>query len=128
MGLQYGTIAQTMRGAFAQRLLRRICVTCAVPVRGQLTPDEQRLTERPPSKPSGDTVPDSERPAQQPEWNAFQLGNLSLEWRAERGVVVSVRRRDNHERIVFEQFGTDTEPSVDDAETVAEDHWVTLHS
>ena len=46
MGLQYGTIAQTMRGAIAQRLLRRVCITCAEPVRGQLTPDEQRLTER----------------------------------------------------------------------------------
>jgi type IV pilus assembly protein PilB len=46
MGLQYGTIAQTMRGAIAQRLLRRVCVSCAEPVRGQLTPDEQRLTDR----------------------------------------------------------------------------------
>ncbi len=46
MGLQYGTIAQTMRGAIAQRLLRRVCVACAEPVRGQLTPDEQRLTDR----------------------------------------------------------------------------------
>lgn len=46
MGLQYGTIAQTLRGAIAQRLLRRVCAACAEPVRGQLTPDEQRLTER----------------------------------------------------------------------------------
>ena len=46
MGLQFGTIAQTLRGAIAQRLLRRVCATCAEPVRGQLTPDEQRLTER----------------------------------------------------------------------------------
>jgi type II secretory ATPase GspE/PulE/Tfp pilus assembly ATPase PilB-like protein/CheY-like chemotaxis protein len=46
MGLQYSTIAQTMRGAVAQRLLRRVCANCAEPVRGQLTPDEQRLTER----------------------------------------------------------------------------------
>jgi type II secretory ATPase GspE/PulE/Tfp pilus assembly ATPase PilB-like protein/ActR/RegA family two-component response regulator len=46
MGLQYGTIAQVLRGAIAQRLLRRVCPTCAEPVRGQLTPDEQRLTTR----------------------------------------------------------------------------------
>jgi len=45
MGLQYGTISQVLRGAIAQRLLRRVCPTCAEPVRGQLTPDEQRLTE-----------------------------------------------------------------------------------
>ncbi|MGD8322208.1 MAG: ATPase, T2SS/T4P/T4SS family, partial [Gemmatimonadota bacterium] len=46
MGLQYSIIAQTMRGAIAQRLLRRVCPACAEPVRGQLTPDEQRLTDR----------------------------------------------------------------------------------
>jgi type II secretory ATPase GspE/PulE/Tfp pilus assembly ATPase PilB-like protein/ActR/RegA family two-component response regulator len=46
LGLQYSTIAQTLRGAVAQRLLRRVCPACAEPVRGQLTPDEQRLTER----------------------------------------------------------------------------------
>ena len=46
LGLQFGTIAQTLRGAIAQRLLRRVCATCAGPVRGQLTLDEQRLTDR----------------------------------------------------------------------------------
>jgi len=46
LGLQYGTIAQTLRGTIAQRLLRRVCATCAEPVRGNLTPDEQRLTKR----------------------------------------------------------------------------------
>jgi type II secretory ATPase GspE/PulE/Tfp pilus assembly ATPase PilB-like protein/ActR/RegA family two-component response regulator len=46
LGLQYSTIAQTLRGAVAQRLLRRVCSACAETVRGQLTPDEQRLTER----------------------------------------------------------------------------------
>jgi type II secretory ATPase GspE/PulE/Tfp pilus assembly ATPase PilB-like protein/ActR/RegA family two-component response regulator len=46
MGLQYGTIAQTLRGSIAQRLLRRVCSACAEPVRGRLTPEEQRLTER----------------------------------------------------------------------------------
>ena len=46
LGLQLGTIAQVLRGTIAQRLLRRICATCAEPVRGQLTQDEQRLTDR----------------------------------------------------------------------------------
>jgi type II secretory ATPase GspE/PulE/Tfp pilus assembly ATPase PilB-like protein/ActR/RegA family two-component response regulator len=46
MGLQFSTIAQTLRGAIAQRLLRRVCGACAEPVRGQLTPDERRLTDR----------------------------------------------------------------------------------
>ena len=46
MGLPYPTIAQTLRGALAQRLMRRVCSVCAEPVRGNLTPDEQRLTER----------------------------------------------------------------------------------
>ena len=46
MGLQHATIAQTLRGAIAQRLLRRVCAACAEPVRGQLTPDERRLTDR----------------------------------------------------------------------------------
>ncbi|MDX1647876.1 MAG: ATPase, T2SS/T4P/T4SS family [Longimicrobiales bacterium] len=46
VGLQYATIAQVLRGSIAQRLLRRVCVACAEPVRGQLTPDERRLTER----------------------------------------------------------------------------------
>jgi type II secretory ATPase GspE/PulE/Tfp pilus assembly ATPase PilB-like protein/ActR/RegA family two-component response regulator len=46
LGLQYSTIAQTLRGAVAQRLVRRVCPACAEPVRGKLTADEQRLTER----------------------------------------------------------------------------------
>lgn len=46
MGLPHSTIAQTLRGALAQRLMRRVCASCAEPVRGNLTPDEQRLTER----------------------------------------------------------------------------------
>jgi type II secretory ATPase GspE/PulE/Tfp pilus assembly ATPase PilB-like protein/ActR/RegA family two-component response regulator len=45
MGLHYATIAQTLRGTLAQRLLRRVCAACAEPVRGVLTPDEKRLTE-----------------------------------------------------------------------------------
>jgi type II secretory ATPase GspE/PulE/Tfp pilus assembly ATPase PilB-like protein/CheY-like chemotaxis protein len=46
MGLQFSAIAATLRGALAQRLVRKVCPACAEPVRGVLTPDEQRLTER----------------------------------------------------------------------------------
>ena len=46
MGLQFGTIAQVLRGAIAQRLLRRVCDACAEPVNGKLTDDEERLAER----------------------------------------------------------------------------------
>ncbi len=46
MGLQHSTIANSLRGALAQRLLRKVCSACAEPVRGVLTPEEQRLTDR----------------------------------------------------------------------------------
>ena len=46
IGLPFATIASTLRGAIAQRLLRRVCATCAEPVRGKLTPEEQRLTDQ----------------------------------------------------------------------------------
>ena len=46
MGLPYATIGTTLRGAIAQRLLRRVCASCAESVRGDLTPEEQRLTEQ----------------------------------------------------------------------------------
>jgi CheY-like chemotaxis protein len=46
LGLQFSAIASTLRGALAQRLVRKVCPACAEPVRGVLTPDEQRLTER----------------------------------------------------------------------------------
>ena len=46
LGLQFPIIGQTLRGALAQRLMRKVCVACAEPVRGVLTPDEQRLTDR----------------------------------------------------------------------------------
>ncbi len=46
MGLHFSAIASTLRGALAQRLIRKVCAACAEPVRGVLTPDEQRLTER----------------------------------------------------------------------------------
>lgn len=87
---------------------------------------EQRLSERPQAKARGDAAPDSERP-REGGWSPFEFGNLMLEWRAEPAMIVSVRRSDNHERVVVEQFGRDTEPTIDDAETVAEDHWAKLH-
>ncbi len=34
MGLQYPIISQTLRGALAQRLMRKVCAACAEPVRG----------------------------------------------------------------------------------------------
>lgn len=46
MGLAWSTVGQTLKGALAQRLLRKVCPACAEPVRGLLTPEEQRLTDR----------------------------------------------------------------------------------
>lgn len=88
---------------------------------------EQRLSERPASKPRGDSAPDSDRPLPEADWQEFQVGTLQLQWRAEPAVIVSVRRKDNHERVVVEHFGREVDPTIDDAETIAEDHWVTLH-
>ena len=45
IGLPFSSIASTLRGTIAQRLLRKICADCAEPVRGKLTPEEQRLTD-----------------------------------------------------------------------------------
>jgi type II secretory ATPase GspE/PulE/Tfp pilus assembly ATPase PilB-like protein/ActR/RegA family two-component response regulator len=43
LGLQHSTIGSALRGALAQRLLRKVCASCAEPVRGGLNPDEERL-------------------------------------------------------------------------------------
>ncbi len=43
MGLPFPTIARALRGALAQRLLRRVCDACAEPVRGTMTDEEQVL-------------------------------------------------------------------------------------
>ena len=43
LGLDGASIAATLRGAIAQRLLRRVCSQCAQRVDGALTPEEQRL-------------------------------------------------------------------------------------
>lgn len=88
---------------------------------------ERRLSERPHSQPRSDSEPDSERPLPVTSWAGFRVGPLDLEWLAEPAVVVRVRRRDDHARNAVEYFPKDTDPTVDDAETVAEDHWITLH-
>ncbi len=46
MGLQFTTISQVLRGAIAQRLLRRVCANCAESVNGQLTEEEEALAAR----------------------------------------------------------------------------------
>lgn len=46
MGLQYPVIASTLRGALAQRLIRKVCADCAEPVEGALSPEEETLARR----------------------------------------------------------------------------------
>ncbi len=46
MGLQHTVIASTLRGAMAQRLIRKVCSDCAEPVEGELSPEEQNLAKR----------------------------------------------------------------------------------
>ncbi|HEX7939407.1 MAG TPA: ATPase, T2SS/T4P/T4SS family, partial [Gemmatimonadaceae bacterium] len=46
LGLDRQTIATTMRGTLAQRLIRRVCVDCAQPVIGSLTEEEEALASR----------------------------------------------------------------------------------
>jgi type II secretory ATPase GspE/PulE/Tfp pilus assembly ATPase PilB-like protein len=43
LGVDATSIASTLRGAVAQRLLRRLCTQCAEPVNGELTTEEARL-------------------------------------------------------------------------------------
>ena len=43
LGVDETSIASTLRGAVAQRLLRRLCTGCAEPVDGKLTAEETRL-------------------------------------------------------------------------------------
>jgi type II secretory ATPase GspE/PulE/Tfp pilus assembly ATPase PilB-like protein len=45
LGLDAPSIASTMRGAIAQRLLRRVCAHCAQTVGNDLTTEESRLAE-----------------------------------------------------------------------------------
>ena len=46
LGIDRSKIAATLRGSVAQRLARRVCPRCAVPVEGPLTPEESRLASR----------------------------------------------------------------------------------
>ncbi len=46
LGLDAGTIGETLRGALAQRLVRRVCDGCAEEVGDELTATEQALVER----------------------------------------------------------------------------------
>ena len=46
LGLQYSTISTSLRGAIAQRLVRRVCKHCGESVGADITPDEQRLFDR----------------------------------------------------------------------------------
>ncbi len=57
LGLDRPSIAATLRGALAQRLVRRLCKDCAVPATDPLTPEEAKLAEhfgvRPVKRPVG---------------------------------------------------------------------------
>ncbi len=46
LGLDRQTIATTMRGCLAQRLVRRVCAECAQPLIGSLTEEEESLAAR----------------------------------------------------------------------------------
>ncbi len=46
LGLDRATIASVLRGAVAQRLVRRVCPDCVVPIQGELTESEQRLASQ----------------------------------------------------------------------------------
>ncbi len=46
LGLDRAGVAASLRGAVAQRLVRRLCEKCAIPVEGDLTRDEQRMADR----------------------------------------------------------------------------------
>ena len=46
LGLDRQTIATTMRGTLAQRLIRKVCSDCAQPVMGALTKEEETLSAR----------------------------------------------------------------------------------
>ncbi|HYV98903.1 MAG TPA: ATPase, T2SS/T4P/T4SS family [Gemmatimonadaceae bacterium] len=43
LGLSRSSIAASVRGSVAQRLIRRLCTSCAQEARGEITPDEARL-------------------------------------------------------------------------------------
>ncbi|MEJ2185354.1 MAG: ATPase, T2SS/T4P/T4SS family [Gemmatimonadota bacterium] len=45
LGLDRASIAGTLRGSIAQRLVRKLCDECAEPIRGEMTEDEIRLAK-----------------------------------------------------------------------------------
>jgi type II secretory ATPase GspE/PulE/Tfp pilus assembly ATPase PilB-like protein/ActR/RegA family two-component response regulator len=45
LGLDRPSIASTLRGSIAQRLVRQLCDECAEPIRGEMTEDEIRLAK-----------------------------------------------------------------------------------
>ncbi|MBT8405575.1 MAG: Flp pilus assembly complex ATPase component TadA [Gemmatimonadetes bacterium] len=45
LGLDIATVVQTLRGALAQRLVRRLCPSCVEPITGPLSDDEAELVE-----------------------------------------------------------------------------------
>ncbi len=45
LGIDRPTLADTLKGALAQRLVRRVCPECSVPVGDDLTDDEARLAQ-----------------------------------------------------------------------------------
>ncbi len=57
IGLDHASIAATLRGALAQRLVRKVCDECGEPIRGVMTADEVRLARlyniRPPIRSVG---------------------------------------------------------------------------
>ena len=50
--LEIPTLCETLRGALAQRLVRRVCPSCALPVNGHLTEEESTLAQRYAVRPS----------------------------------------------------------------------------
>lgn len=46
LGLDPGTVGETLRGALAQRLMRSVCTHCAEVVEGPLQPSEEALVDR----------------------------------------------------------------------------------
>jgi type II secretory ATPase GspE/PulE/Tfp pilus assembly ATPase PilB-like protein/CheY-like chemotaxis protein len=46
LGIERGGLADTLRGALAQRLLRRLCRVCTTPINGQLNEKERQLAQR----------------------------------------------------------------------------------
>ena len=46
LGLDHATVASTLKGAVAQRLLRRLCPRCSETIDGDLSPEESTLFQR----------------------------------------------------------------------------------